>query len=102
MNYLQRCYLGAVNDVKVTLRLREFRPGKIARRTREVVTEGGSVVWLWHRDTDFRRALSALGDWKAPHGGVWRIERGQSMAYFAATADPSAALSYFVRPSRGR
>lgn len=82
---------------KRTLKLVGLKPKYVARTTRETVAAGGSVVWVWHRDKDFKASAAALGDWTARYGGMWRIGDGQSMAYFSATDDTAEAMKFFVR-----
>lgn len=85
------------SDRRHVLRLANLRPAQVARRTREHVAAGDSVVWVWTKDRDFKRAAAAVGDWRAPHGGMWRLGHGQSVAVFSQHDDAKAALSYFVR-----
>lgn len=79
------------------LKLGTLRPAQVARRTREHVEQGALVVWVWTKDRDFRRGVAALREWRAPHGGMWRLGHGQSVAAFSQDVPESALLAYFVR-----
>lgn len=79
------------------MRLANLRPSQVARRTRDQVAQGATVVWIWTKDRDFKRAAAALGGWQAAHGGMWRLGHGQSLATFSQNAPDGAVLAYFVR-----
>lgn len=101
-NELQREYSRSVTAGKrVTLLKIGHRSGaaKIAQATIAKVADGETVAWLWRRDSSFRRAASALGDWKAPDGiPPWRLGHGQSLAVFAPDDQgPDLVLAYWKR-----
>ena len=78
-----------------------LRPSAVARRTRDAVSSGQPVAWIANRDTDLRRSLAALGEWRAPSGGgPWHLGDTRRLVYFAPDDSPREALTYFVKPKR--